>query len=376
MKKYLIWALALAAALASCGRKTSTPRPTLPIVYSIAADTAGTARLVSLAGSKGPDGSIAIIGEPSDAILLARHFHSVDWKDNVDGDSDRDSLPDFAGETFHVIMDAFNAPYAHYLQDGRTMPDSLRPLTLDSLRESAVQTALFAWDSTFVSTRSEAQRYPKRQAKILIFTSSLHAQWGLFDVDTLRQLCGSNSIILSPVNILLDQAYSSGARRLAVWTSREVKASRAWDNVFANGPYPDATLSVLAPEPALDVRTQLRNLLHQYQAEGKPLDALILDSYSIDPAPLNSELRMIRRALTEEDASLDKMLLPSFTILDPVHSVIGTTYRLLREKHLFTHRIARPIVIYYETVESESGAPVLVQTDALYAQNTYVSNND
>ena len=376
MKKYLIAVLALAAAIVSCGPKAPAPRPTLPLVYSIAADTSGAARLAALAGSKGAEGSIAIIGEPSDAIRLARRFQTVDWKDNIDGDNDRDSLPDFAGETFHAIMDAYNAPYAHFWQVGERLPDSLRANVLDSLREAAVNAAVFAWDSTCLNTRLETERHAKASAKILIYTSSLQARWGLFDADTLRQLCGGKSILLSPVNILLDQAYEAGARHIAVWASRDVRSSGAWQSVFSRGGYKDAALTVLSPESALDVRTQLRDLLRQYQAEGKALDALLLDSYTIDRAPLESELRMIRREGTEEDAAFSRMLTQKFVILDPVTSVIGTTYTLLRQKHLFTHKIARPSVHYYETVESEYGNPILIETDANYAQNTYVPNND
>lgn len=369
--------MAVLAALTSCRRAALQPRPAVQLVYSIAADTLGTGRLVALAGSKKAEGSIAIVGEPESTIILARRFQSVDWADNVDGNADRDSLPDFAGESFHAIMDAFNAPYTHFFQDSRSIPDSLRGMVLDSLREAAVQCAVFAWDSTCLSTPQaidELRR--KQQAKILIFTSSLQAEWGLFDVDTLRQLCGGKSIILSPVKILLDQAYNNGARNIAVWTSREVRTSGAWQNVFARSGYENASLSVITPESALDVRTQLRNFLRQYQAEGKPLDALILDSYTIDPAPLQSELKMIRRAAAEEDAAFNSMLTASFQLLDPVSSTIRTTYTLIREKRLQTHRISRPAVHYYETVESESGTPVLVETDAAYAMHTYVSNND
>ena len=89
-----------------------------------------------------------------------------------------------------------------------------------------------------------------------------------------------------------------------------------------------------------------------------------------------SQLTMIRRAGTEEDAAFDRMLSRQFTILDPVTTTIGYTYQFLREKYLFTHKIARPAVRYYETVESGSGNPVLIETDANYALTTYVPNLD
>lgn len=377
MKRYLTIGLAAVLAAVSCGPKAVAPRPAVPLVYSIAADSTGAARLVRSAGSQGADGAIAIIGEPADAILLARRFQSVDWVDNVDGDADRDSLPDFAGETFQAIMDANNAPYARFWKSAQGMPDSLRYLVLDSLREAAVETALFAWDSTCYSTAQDlSQRLRKIPAKILIYTSPLQAEWGLFDVDTLRQLCGGTSVILSPMDILLEKAYGDGARRIGVWTSRDIRSSGAWETVFARKNWADASLTVITPESALDVRTRLRSFLRQYQAGGKPLDALLLDDYSVDPVPLQSELTMIRRAGTEEDAAFDRMLSRQFTILDPVTTTIGYTYQFLREQYLFTHKIARPAVRYYETVESGSGNPVLIETDANYALTTYVPNLD
>ena len=38
--------------------------------------------------------------------------------------------------------------------------------------------------------------------------------FGVSDVDTLQTLCGGKSILLTPTDILLEQAYASGARNL------------------------------------------------------------------------------------------------------------------------------------------------------------------
>ena len=327
----------------SCKRQEFTPRPAVASVYAIAADSSGLGRLVANAGSCGADGSIAIIGEPADVITLARRFQSCDRRDNIDGKYKRDSLPDFAGENFDVIMDAYNSPYAHFLQSARDLSDSLSRQVLDSLREAAVQNALFAWDSTCLRTSTDLEsRMFKQQAKILIFTSSIQAEWGFFDVDTLQTLTGGHSFLLCPMELMLQDAYDAGARHIVVWTTRDVRLSAAWERVFARSPYKDATLTVLSPESALDVRTEFRNLLRQYRSSSLPMDALILDSYFADAAPLQSELKMIRRAATEEDAAFDKFLSPSFFILDPESSVIDHTYSLLRRERLFTQRIAHP----------------------------------
>ena len=202
----------------------------------------------------------------------------------------------------------------------------------------------------------------------------MQARWGVFDVDTLQQLCGGNCPVLSPVHSMLDQAYAAGARSLAVWTSRNVRDSGAWQEVFGQKGYADAHLTVLAPESALDIRTELRNLLRQYRETGRVLDALLIDSYTADLSPLRSELDLIHHEGTDENAAFQAMLSPDFFLVDPLSSLVGATYALMRERHMFSHQIAWPAIHYYETAVSDEGAALLVETSASYAINTYVPN--
>lgn len=359
MKRY-IPILAILLAAFACKQVTVQPRPTIPLVHAIAADSTGVGALVAQSGRRGGEGSIAIIGEPQSAIIVGRLFQGCDRVDNIDGRPERDSLPDFAGERFDVIMDALAAPYAQYAD-------------LDSLREIAVRNAVNAWDSTSWRSVSDARPLLRKQrAKILILTSSLQAGWGLFDVDTLQQLCGGNCPVISPVHTLLDEAYASGAREIAVWTGRDVASAGVWQAVFAEKDFPDAHLAVIAPSSAFDVRTELREVLRQYRETGRPLDALLLDSYTTPVAPLESELRLISHEGSDEDAALHAMLSDGFTIWDPGSSLVRYTYNLLRGRHLFSHHIARPEIFYYESAESREGTPLLVETSAEYAQRTYV----
>lgn len=369
MKKHLLTSLLLAAvAVVSCQEAPVQPRPTIPLVHAIAADSTGAGRLAAQSGKRGGEGSIAIIGEPQNAITVARRLQGIDRVDNVDGRPVRDSLPDFAGETFDVIMDAVGAPYAQFFaQNSRE--------SRDSLRERAVLGAVSAWDS--LSWRSTSDPEPllrKQRSKMLIFTSSLQAEWGLFDVDTLQQMVGGGCVILSPVHAMLDQAYASGARQIAVWTSRDVRSSGAWQAVFERKGWADAHLTVIAPERALDIRTEFRSLLREYQTTGRVLDALLVDDVTANLAPLQSELRLIGLEGTDEDAAFHAMMAPSFAIWNPVDALITTTYENLRAHSLFTHRIARPALHYYETAESAEGMPLLIETSAAYAQSTYVSD--
>ncbi len=370
MKRIIIPGLAALAVLFSCNRGAVALKSSLPLVVSIAADSTGTGRVVAQAGKYGAEGSIAIIGQPEEVLPLSRHFQTADAVDNIDGRPVRDSLPDFAGERFDIILDAYNEAYAHFIPEGKDVFESS-----DSLREAAVRNAVFAWDTTCVRSSSDSkQTLEKTRAKILIFTSSMQGVFGVSDVDTLQTLCGGKSILLTPTDILLEQAYASGARNLVVWTGRATRRSGAWQSVFARKGWVDASLVVLTPESALDIRTEFRNLLRQYRSSGRPMDALIMDSYNFDRTYLESELSLIRREGTEEDSAFNKMISKGFRILDPQQALIRTTYDMLRSQRLFTHRIARPSLHYYETEEGESGLPVLVEVTPAYIQETYVQD--
>ncbi len=352
---------------AACKPQQAPPRPAVAFVESVASDTSGLGRLAAGAGHGSLHGSIALIGEPREGILLSRRFVSADQLDNIDGVSVRDSLPDFAGESFDVILDALNAPYSHFFSDGTDAADRV-----DSLRTAAVQNALFAWDSTCFRTSDLESVMIKSRAKVLVFTSALQAQYGLFDVDTLQQLTGGVSHLISPVNAMLEEAFASGARNLAVWTGRDVRASQAWQAVFEREKADGASLAVITPESALDARTEFRDVLRQYRSTGRMLDALLIDSYSVNLPSIFSELEMIRRGGTEEDAALGRMLSAQFRIEDAGSSAIRATYALLRSRNLFTHRIARPYARFFETVEDAEGGAALVEVGASYAQNAYV----
>ena len=372
MKGRILIGIAIFAGLYSCKPQVAPPRPTVALVQAIAADSSGLGRLAASAGHNNIQGSVALIGEPREGILLARRFVSTDRVDNIDGMARRDSLPDFAGEIFDVILDAYNAPYSHFFAGGPEAADRL-----DSLRTAAVQNAVFAWDSTCFRSASELEsRLAKSRAKVLVFTSALQAEYGMFDVDTLQQLTGGKCQIVSAAHTLLEEALESGARNLAVWTSRDVRISGIWQAVLGQMEAVGTTLSVITPESALDIRTEFRDVLRQYRTTGRVLDALLIDSYAIDQLPLQGEVAMIRRGGTDEDVALGKMLAPEFLVLDAATSVVSGTYQLLRSHNLFTHRIARPYARYYETAESPDGNPVLVEVGPSYVQNAYVSDID
>ena len=359
MRKALIVIAALCAVL-SCKQAPKAPRPAIALVQSIVEDTTGIRGIVE--NKRGAEGAIALIGDPADVAVLSRRFLTEDRVDNVDGRHKPDSLPDFAGETFQAILDAFNAPYSHFLGEG---------CSTDSLREAAVNNALSAWDTTsFRASTGGRAKLRKASAKILIYTSSLQKEFGLFDVDTLLQLTGGQCTLLNPVDVLLQKVKADGARNIAVWAPQAVKDTRIWEKAF--GRRADATLSVHTPAPAVDIRNRFRDVLRQYQVTGLPLDALILDGYGMDEALIRTEIRLIRLGGTDEDRSLSEMLTKDFRIYNPADALLDSTYELLRKENFFTHQIAWPQVKYYETQENETGEVVLVEVGSNYVKKKYV----
>lgn len=351
-KSYILMAVAVAI-VSSCKGNLIPPRPTIPLVESIVRDTSGLAMIPALAGHGGPDGSIAIIGEAEDVVLLSRLFMSVDAMDNIDGRQVRDSLPDFAGEQFKVILDVVNAPYSHYIPDNP-----------DSLREAAVTGAMSAWNPSSGG-----------RAKILIFSSPLHSACGIFDVDTLQQLTGGASRIFSPVETTLKDAISEGAENIGVWAGREERSVMAYEEAYeALGA--EGRLISITPDAAMDVRTQLRSFLRQWRTTDLRLDAIVLSDYSVSKALLLAEIALIRMAGTEEDQAFSRMISPDLVIVEPGPSLTSALFRYMRENDLFTHRIARPKLHYFETVESDEPEKAIEEVSQSYVYSEYVQGVD
>ena len=55
-----------------------------------------------------------------------------------------------------------------------------------------------------------------------------------------------------------------------------------------------------------------------------------------------------------------------------VSAVVEACYQLLRERRLFTHRISHPAARYYQSVESGTGLPALIEVAPSYVQHHYV----
>ena len=353
--KHILSGLALLVAIVSCQERPTVLRDTIPYVKQIAVDTTGTFRLIHAYRTAGTKGSIAVIGEPEATVRLASTLLEADYVDNINGRSKPDRLPDFAGETFDIILDEYNAPY---IRMAGSSPDSLR--------EVAVRNAVIAVDSVAYSNPSDPRsRLTKSRAKVFVLANSLLAEYGKFDIDTLFQMAGREAIILTPVEAMLQEAALAGFKSVAVWAPAEARS--AYEHA-AKELTPQMDVTVVSTTGNGILRPAFRDMLRIYRSlkPGSNLDAVLLDSFTVDQEELESEKEHIHRQITEEDMAFDRILMPHFRFIDPSISLTSALYRLLRERNLFTHDIAYPAVRYYQTEENLDGDFVPVEVSADY----------
>ena len=353
--KHTIPFLVLLATLVSCQEQQTVVRDTIPYVKQIAVDTTGTFTLVHAYRSAGTKGSIAVIGEPDAASRLASFLLTADNVDNIDGKANPDRLPDFAGESFDIILDEYNDPY---LRMAASSPDSLR--------EVAVRNAVIAIDTVAYSNALDPNsRLKASRAKVFVLANSLLAEYGKFDIDTLFKMAGREPVILTPVEAMLKTAADAGCKSVAIWAPAEARS--AYENA-ARVLVPEMNVTVVSTTGNGILRPAFRDMLRIYRSlrPGANLDAVLLDSFTANLEDLESEKEHIHRQITEEDMAFDRIIMPHFRFIEPNASLTSALYRLLREKNLFTHDIAYPTVRYYQTEENRDGEFVPVEVSAAY----------
>ena len=340
--------------LASCHERQVPVRDTIPYVKQLAVDTAGTYSLLESYRSAGTAGSIAVIGEPEAAWQLATRLLVADEVDNIDGKPRPDRLPDFAGESFDILMDQYNAPYTR-----------MAASSPDSLREIAVRNAVMSIDSVAYSNALDPMsRLRKSRAKVFVLANSLLAEYGQFDIDTLFKMAGREALILTPVETMLETAAKAGCRSVAVWAPQEARS--AYEHAALA--YPKMEVTVVSTTGNGMLRPAFRDMLRIFRSlkPKETLDAVLLDSFTADMDELAAEQEHIHRQITEEDMAFDRILTPHFQFIEPNACLTSALYRLLRERNLFTHDIAYPSVRYYQTEENRDGEYVPVEVSAEY----------
>jgi len=356
--------VAVAAALCSCKVHVATPRPAVPIVREIVADKENPShRLLKGQLPSAKEGSVFIIGEPKEVVALTDAFLCADRFDNASSRAIPDGLPDFSGECFSGILDETGAPYAALLaQDDGTL-----------LRELCVRDVLAALDTTcYLSPYDLEGGMRKAPAKVLILASSCMAAYGQFDVDTLFQQMGCRIPVLSPLQCMLDEIFGQvdGDFNLGVLTDRANLSSGIYSSLFSYRCHQKglkaSACTVLAPRDSSDLLT---GFFDDYIASGVrgKLNYLIVDEPGQDVDALYERVDALLSVMNPESLQYRGSIADDLKILVPDDCVLRQCYALMRERGLFSFRIAHPRAEAFLTTPSlipysdRYAAPLTVQ---------------
>lgn len=338
----------LIVGLSSCKEK-KVVHFRVPIVQALLNDTTGTLFYpVSSYNPKNTDGSIAIFGAPDEVARMTEYLLTADLFDNVDGSAKSDGLPDFAGEIIAPILDVANSPYNGYLEAGNE----------NLLCDIAVRAFLTALDTAaYASPLDTVATIGSKRAKIVVLASSLFGAYGFPEIDTLNAFAGRKIPVMTGPGAMVDYLYATHGndKKVAVLTSSTSLGAGVYSTIFPAKAklHDDDTVdyTVFCPDTARSEAGKLREFLWKCEASfpGEKLSAMIVDDPTVDMAKMNEALAAILSSTSQIDARLRNILAPGFEMVDPQRAVSSMCYRILRERNIFTHKIAYPDVDAYVT---------------------------
>lgn len=275
-------------------------------------------------------GAIALVGPSDECAVLSDYLTSSDIFDNVDGRKVGDWLPDFAGETIESCMDMSNVPYSQRNEDEVT--------------EMALRGALFAVSDSCYLPDGIGKR-AKRPAKIVLLSSSVMSVSGYKDVDTLFAAVGLGVPVISHAHVLAEQAYghSVGGSRIGVWAEKDVLAAGVYTSVFHDMSVAGMHMDYVcySPEGYYDIKDGFRRFLDMYGASSgdMPLSVLLIDDIHLSSfAGGLDEYAASLRA----DVRYSGLLADDFRVIDALSAMAAGTFRVMRERNSFTHKVALP----------------------------------
>lgn len=357
--------LALLAAV-SCGPRETGLRPTIPYVDEILNGLRPDERsVIEASAMPQPSGSICVIGGLDACYGYADYFSGYDQRDNVSGAHSPDALPDFAGETIVCIAD--DKPFVPSVLSGDTL----------GVRREAVMRVLCAMDTLVHITPYDVDGFGgKTAAKLVVMADPCLAEYGMFDIDTLKSSLGNKVPVVSPLGLMLDAVFRSRP-------GETLNVGMVYDPRFA----PDsiyirqfrraaashgASGSQCVAFPAEGTDSLLHRLVENYAAAGnmRPLDAVLVDVPSVPSSVIKTELADMVSVMNASALTYGRMLSEDFRLIHGLDAVAEYCYDVLRRYNLFTHEIALPEVVLYRPVanpDSEDGEIILIPD--LYVQN-------
>ncbi|MBQ9477574.1 MAG: hypothetical protein IJU63_07325 [Bacteroidales bacterium] len=334
-----ICTIAFLFVLAACQQSEQVSRPVSAFVRAIIANADSRAhRIVADAGAPVSTDDIYLVGSRRDCQLLGEALIRSDRFDNTDGQRGEDLLPDFAGETIVSIQDVANEPYDGYIEAGN----------YDFLRSIAVSHVVNALDTVcYISPYDREGLSRKNKAKLILFTSSVFAAYGQFEVDTLLHTLGCSTPVVFPLEDMLEEVFSAGKAscHIGVIADSLTAGSGAYSSLFRQKcqehGIEDADCVCFPRRSDAD---PLTSFLDSYIAAGysAPLDALIIDDYTADMDEVTASMERIRSVMSEESYNYGWLLRDDCRLLDVQTTAATRCYEFLRSHSLFTHRIALP----------------------------------
>ena len=294
-----------------------------------------------------PSKAVFILGSKGRCEQLASVLIDSDVYDNVDGSTNPDGLKDFAGETVCTVANFTG--FGEMVQSGKGA----------ELRELTVRNVLAAMDTLcYVSPYDRSGMGKKPMAKLIILGSACMTECGLYDVDSLFNALGCRLPVISPMQLLLDEA-ASLAKKGKVLTVGVISGN-APAEVY--GSFLDKKVEKAGVDSVLCVgfhipegEDPLISFLDYYSSCGydKPLDVLLVDDLTIDLARIQESLSIITSVMNAESMTYGNLIAPGFKVVDTGSRVSRAAYRSLRGRNVFSHRISLPRKLDYMILPKE-----------------------
>lgn len=364
-RKPLFFILMLAS-LAACQTKTVETRPTVQYVRDILSNkNSPEFSLLSSNAVPATTGDIVVIGSSSQCAAILTQMTMSDIFDNLDGSVSPDGLADFSGEYIASVVDDASGSYASYLAEGRG----------DQLRETTVRSVISAIDTTYSLTAYDLEgKGRKAPAKVIVLADVQQYVYGRFDVDTLLSSTGCGIKVLTPIESMVKYAVpaeSAGKLKIGVIASPEVADTTVYQAALSEL-LPGREVSCYATHvSSVDSTGVVLAFLDSYIAtrDAQPFDAILADDYTITPAAMREGIWRASSLMSSESLVYGKYLSEGLKFACPAEAVSATCYRTLREQNIFTHKIALPQTMSFQTVSNPEKAGMLLTPISFYVQN-------
>jgi len=312
----------------SCSRlQESKPKVSQIVTNMISDPLSPETSIVKRYGTCDRNGSVFLIGQPEDCMLLCGELLNCDNRDNYNGEYVSDGLKDFAGEMISCVMDD-----SSFTADG----------------ERVVRQYLSALDTLcFISDYDKNGLGVKSSPKVIVLTSANCASedGGLFDVDSLTRYFGSNIFIFNPFYEAVKEAIASGAKVIGVIGNEENVASGLYDNIVCRRSVETGTRTECFSFSPADGDNALIGFLNEYISSGKtqPVDLLIFDNYNKIGFEEKDALLKINSVLNVESVLYSDFISKDFRMVSLRENAGRECYDILRSNNLFTHNISQPV---------------------------------